>query len=296
MALRKMGIYNDVSPELFPKLPARGTKVTYRFLETYLDPFSDDGIPVYKATLLIPPMSRTFDPIKSDWVEVGMIGGLDMFGNPESRTIRREWVKPQDNGGLLTLTIGNSKDDELYQYLELASFNAANPNRDNSVKPILERVDYEAEARQARNEIKSKLEAVKRASMIESKDLHRYASILGFSIEDTDEEIRFNIENFAHEEPSEFLNRMNDELFEIESYCSLALDKKIVYISKDDNRLKWSDTKGEIVKLTSLDEGSAISAYGNFVTTNKVGKEIHNELVRLVDGAGTGVKKPMPKK
>jgi hypothetical protein len=57
MALRKMGVYNDISPELFPKLPPRGTKVTYRFLETYEDPFSDDGVPVYRATLTTPATS-----------------------------------------------------------------------------------------------------------------------------------------------------------------------------------------------------------------------------------------------
>lgn len=294
MALRKMGSYNDISPELFPKLPPRGTKVTYRFLETYEDPFSDDGIPVYKATLLIPPMSRTFDPIKSDWVEVGMIGGLDMFGNPESRTIRREWVKPQENGGFLVLTIGNSKDDELYQYLELASFNAANPNRDTTVKAILEKVDFEAEAKEARNEMKSRLEAVRKAMAIDSKDLPRYASVLGFDIEESEDEIRFNIENFAHEDPFDFLDRMGDETFDIDSYCSLALDKKIIFISKEDSRLKWSDTKGEIVKLVSTEVDAAISAYSNFVTNNKIGKEVHAELIRLVDGAG--IKKPMPKK
>lgn len=294
MALRKIGIYNDVSPELFPKLPPRGTKVTYRFLETYEDPFSDDGIPVYKAVLMIPPMSRTFDPIKSDWIEVGMVGGLDMFGNPEPRTIRREWVKPQENGGFMVLTIGNSKDDELYQYLELASFNAANPNRDTTVNPILEKVDFEAEAKEARNEMKAKLEAVRKAMGIESKDLPRYASILGFDIDETEEEIRFNIENFAHEDPFDFLDRMEDDLFEIESYCSLALDKKIIFVSEEDSRLKWSDTKGEITKLLSTDIESVISSYSNFVKTNKVGKEVHSELIRLVDGVGT--KKPAPRK
>lgn len=294
MALRKLGVYNDVSPELFPKLPPRGTKVTYRFLESYEDPFSDDGIPVYKSVLMIPPLSRTFDPIKSDWVEVGMVGGLDMFGNPEPRTIRREWVKPQENGGFLVLTIGNSKDDELYQYLELASFNAANPNRDTSVIPILEKVDFEAEAKEARNEMKAKLEAVRKAMTIEKKDLVRYASILGFDIDETEEEIRFNIENFAHEEPFDFLDRMEDESFEIDSYCSLALDKKIIFISDEDGRLKWADTKGEIVKLISTDIESAISTYSNFVANNKIGKEVHAELVRLVDGADA--KKPMPKK
>ena len=89
----------------------------------------------------------------------------------------------------------------------------------------------EAEAREARNEIKAKLEAVKKASSIESKDLPRYASILGYDINDTEEELRFNIENFAIEDPFDFLDRMDDTSFEIDSYISLALDKKIVFIS-----------------------------------------------------------------
>jgi hypothetical protein len=295
MAFRKVGNFNDLSPKVFPKLPPRGTIVTYRFLQTFDDPFAETDEPIYKAVVQIPSLSICFDPEKNDWVEVGLVNGVELDGTPTSSRIRRVWHRVQENAGTLTLTIGKSEDDELYQYLEVASFNLSNPNRDENVQPMLEKVDYEAEAREARNEIKAKLEAVKKASSIESKDLPRYASILGYDINDTEEELRFNIENFAIEDPFDFLDRMDDTSFEIDSYISLALDKKIVFISHDDNRLKWSDTKGEIVKTPDTEMESVISAYTNYVMNSKIGKDIHEELVRMVNNEQPS-KKPAPKK
>ncbi len=191
MAFRKVGIFNDLSPKVFPKLPPRGTVVTYRFLQTFEDPYADTDEPIYKAVVQIPSLSICFDPEKNDWVEVGLVGAVEMDGTPTSSRIRRVWHRPHENGGLMSLTIGKADDDELYQYLEVASFNLSNPNRDENVQPMLERVDYEAEAREARNEIKAKLEAVKKASSIESKDLPRYASILGYDINDAEKFCEF---------------------------------------------------------------------------------------------------------
>lgn len=295
MAFRKIGNYNDLSPKIFPKLPPRGTVVTYRFLQTFDDPFAETDEPIYKAVVQIPSLSVCFDPEKNDWVEVGLVSGVEMDGNATASRIRRVWARPQDTAGLMTLTIGKAEDDELYQYLEVASFNMSNPNRDTNVQPMLEKVDYEAEAREARNEIKAKLEAVKKASSIETKDLARYASVLGFDINETEEELRFNIENFAHEEPFDFLDRMEDKGFDIDSYISLAIDKNIVFISYEDNRLKWSDTKGEIVKIPDTEIESVVSAYTNYVLNSKVGKDIHEELVRMVNNEQPS-KKPAPKK
>ena len=75
----------------------------------------------------------------------------------------------------------------------------------------------------------------------------------------------------------------------------MALDKKIVFISYDDNKLKWSDTKGEIVKTPDTEMDSVITTYSNFVQNSKIGKDIHEELVRMVNN-DEAPKKPAPKK
>ncbi len=41
MAFRKIGNYNNLSSSVFPKLPPRGTVVTYRYLQTFEDPYAE---------------------------------------------------------------------------------------------------------------------------------------------------------------------------------------------------------------------------------------------------------------
>lgn len=282
MALKKVGSFNDIPAEYMPKIPKRGTIVTYRFLDSYTDPLSETEIPVFRAKLMLPCFSRFFDKTNNQWVEIGMVSGVDAYGNPLSDRIRREWVEPQANSGYLNITIGSAQADELFQYLELCSFNLSNPYRDESVHAILERVDFEAEAREARNELKSKMEAIKVAGNIAKEDLPRISALLGFPLEGTEEEIRFNIESFAHEESEDFMYRMTDKLVDIKSFISLALEKDVVYIDEDDRKLKWSDSKGDIMRLVDLEVDEVIEAYAKWASKDKSGKDVHEELLSLL--------------
>jgi hypothetical protein len=283
MALKHVGIYNNIPAEYMPKLPKRGTIITYRFLDYYNDPLSETDLPVFKAKLMLPCFSRFFDKTNNDWIEIGLVSGVDAFGNPIPNMIRRVWVEPQANAGYLNLTIGNAADDELFQYLELCSFNAANPLRDENVHPILERVDFEAEAREARNDLKNKMEAIKIAGNIAKEDLPRFSSLLGYEFEGlTEEEVRFNIESFAHEDSESFMDRIKDKHFDIKSYISLALDRDVVYIDTDDRKLKWSDSKGDIMRLVDVDQDEVIDAYAAWASKEKNGKDVHQELLSLL--------------
>lgn len=282
MALKKIGIYNNISPEYMPKLPKRGTVVTYRFLTYSYDPFGEDTNPIFQAKLMLPCFSRFFDETQKEWVEIGLIGGVDSYGNPLPEKIRRVWCEPGANGGYMNLTIGNSQDDELFQYLELASFNKSNKFRDEGSGVILERVDFEAEAKEARNELKSKMEAIKKAALINKDDLPRVASLLGYDYEVGEEQVRFEIESFAHEYPEDFMERMEDKHFDIKSNISLAIDEDLVYIDVEERKLKWSDSKGDIMRLVDLEIEEVIEAYAAWASKEKSGKDVHAELLSML--------------
>lgn len=282
MALRKIGIYNNISSEYMPKLPKKGTIVTYRFLTYSYDPFGEDTSPIFQAKIMLPTFSRYFDDVQKEWIEIGLIGGVDAFGNPLSDKIRRVWCEPASNGGFLNLTIGNSQDDELFQYLELASFVKSNKNRDESIGVILERVDFEAEAKEARNELKLKMDAIKKAAAITKEELAKVASLLGYDYELGEEQVRFEIESFAHEYPEDFMNRMEDKLFDIKATISLAIDEDLVYIDVEERKLRWSDSKGDIMRLVDLEIEEVIEAYANWASKEKSGKDIHTELTSML--------------
>jgi hypothetical protein len=282
MALKKMGNYNNIPAEYMPKLPKRGTVVTYRFLNYHYDPFGEDLAPIFQAKLMLPSFSKFFDENASEWIEIGLLDGVDSYGNPMPNKIRRVWTEPGANGGYLNLTIGNSQDDELFQYLELCSFNKSNKLRDTETALILERVDFEAEAKEARNELKSKMEAIKRAALISKEDLPKVASLLGYKYELGEEQVRFEIESFAHEYPEDFMDRMEDKLFDIKASVSLAIDEDLVYIDVEERKLKWSDSKGDIMRLVDLEIEEVIEAYAVWASKEKSGKDVHAELLSML--------------
>jgi hypothetical protein len=269
MALKKLGVYNDFSDELkkLIALPKKGTQVSYRFLDIYEDPMS--GNTYYKAKLKIPPFSKCFDPGKNEWIEVGLVSGVDHFGNPIPNRVRRVWASPQENAGMLHLTIGSSQDDELFQYLELASFNAANPNRDEEVHCILEKVNYEAEAKENRQALRMKRDALIKAAALSKEEVYNLTLLLGYDTELTEEEMRFNIEDYAEGEPEDFMSRVNDKNIGMKSLVAQAIALDVAYISLEDSKLKWTDSDGDIMKLADVEEDMVYEQFVDFIEKKK---------------------------
>lgn len=269
MSLKKLGVYNDFSEDLKKAiaLPKRGTQISYRFLDVYFDPMSGDSF--YKAHLKIPPFSRCFDPGKNEWIEVGLVNGIDSYGNPIPNRIRRIWVSPQENAGMLHITIGNSQDDELYQYLELASFNKSNPNRDEEIHAILERVNFEEEAKENRQALRMKRDALIKAAALSKEEVYNLTLLLGYDTELSEEEMRFNIEDYAENEPEDFTYRINDKQVGIKSLVAQAIALEVAYIDVEDRKLKWTDSDGEIMKLADLEDDMVYEQFADFIEKKK---------------------------
>lgn len=269
MALKKLGVYNDFSDELkkLIALPKKGTQISYRFLDIYEDPMS--GQSYYKAKLKIPPFSKCFDPGKNEWVEIGLVSGVDQFGNPIPNRVRRVWASPQENAGMLHITIGNSQDDELFQYLELASFNAANPNRDEEVHSILERVNFEAEAKENRQALRMKRDALIKAAALSKEEVYNLTLLLGYDTELSEEEMRFNIEDYAENEPEDFMERINDKQVGIKALVAQAIVLDVAYVSVEESKLKWTDSDGDIMKLADLEDDMVYEQFADFIDKKK---------------------------
>lgn len=269
MALKKLGVYNDFSDELkkLIALPKKGTQISYRFLDIYEDPMS--GQSYYKAKLKIPPFSKCFDPGKNEWVEIGLVSGVDQFGNPIPNRVRRVWASPQENAGMLHITIGNSQDDELFQYLELASFNAANPNRDEEVHSILERVNFEAEAKENRQALRMKRDALIKAAALSKEEVYNLTLLLGYDTELSEEEMRFNIEDYAENEPEDFMERINDKQVGIKALVAQAIVLDVAYVSVEESKLKWTDSDGDIMKLADLEDDMVYEQFADFIEKKK---------------------------
>lgn len=282
MALKKLGIYNDFSDELKKKitLPKKGTVVTYRFLDIYEDPAS--GQSYFKSKLKIPPFSKCFDPGRNEWIDVGLVSGIDAYGNPIPNRIRRVWVSPQENAGYHQIVIGNSQDDELYQYFELASFNKANEYRDEEVSPIFERVNFEAEAKENRQALRMKRDALIKAAALSKEEVYNLTLLLGYDTELSDDEMRFNIEDYAENDPEDFNSRLTDKHIGIKALVAQAIALDVAYVDLEETKLKWTDSGGDIMKLADVEDDMVYEQFADFIEKKKQ-VAILDQMNKLVD-------------
>jgi len=278
--LRKVGQFNDVSPELMPKLPEKGTIVSYRFKELTVDPLTKKL--TYQHQVKIPSISNFFDTEKKQWVKVGLVDSVDNNGNPVN--VKRVWAFPQQNAGHFNLTIGESTDtDDLFRYLELASFvDNKKEFRDEGEPLLMERVDHEAEAQRRREKRQRKRDAYKKATGLEGADLIQASLVLGFYSEDNKDKedlLRDPIEEFAEKYPDEFLQRMDDPHAESKAVLRHAI--LLSLIKEDGNSLRWADTNGEVLSLVQPE--NAENEFSHYISTAKDGSRILAEIKRQIE-------------
>lgn len=279
--LRKIGVYNDVSPELLPPLPEKGTVVTYRFTALRFDPLTKKAF--FANQVKIPPTSTFFDSIKKGWVQLGLVDAVDTKG--EATKVERIWARPMETAGHFTVIIGSgAASDRLFQYLELASFvNSRQEIRNEDEAILLERVDFDAEASNKRKEKYRSMEAYAAAQQLEGEDFKRLALLLGFYVSgatDKNNIIRKNIEDFAERKPEEFFAYLKDPFGDAKAIINHALLIDVVY--QEDFELKWKDTKAVLMPLSQ--EGNVANQFAKWLSENKTkGNAILNELRSLVE-------------
>lgn len=281
MALKKVGIYNDIPEEFLPKLPEAGTVVTFKAALTIID--TNENTISYQNMIVLPVTSSFRNPKTGEAIKIGLVHEVDNSGNITGRTWHT--FEPRKTSGLLVITIGLSEEmDTLYQYLMLASFVGTNENRYKNEPIILNLVDYKKEAASKRENRSVLVKALNAAMDVADEDLTEKCMLLGINSKLTNEEIRNAMEEMASADPAGFLTKINDQDAALIACVNNAMALGVLV--KDGVAIKWADGGVALFELTQDDELLIPSEFCQFIKNEKAGAKLVTKIKTICDKIG----------
>tara|TARA_Y100001958_G_C21237653_1_gene564491 strand:+ start:1817 stop:2653 length:837 start_codon:yes stop_codon:yes gene_type:complete len=236
----KANLYNQIPDSLVRKIP-RGQTVVYRLTDIKPDPFNEGEylIPLNKN---VPSTDQTYDPTTDNYIPIAYITGVEANGEAKFGNIFFQKV----NGGCLILKSSNPQHQKMYQYLELCNWNKSNNNRSTDYPTWFEKVDDQEEAKSSRSERKIILNALRTADALDFNQVRSIAAMLGFKLNQSEDELRDLVEDYAGYEPEKFLSMVEQQTNSAEADIRQAVDLQILKHNKSSAKFVWVDTKEEV--------------------------------------------------
>jgi len=243
-----------------PRQLSRGEKVEYRLVGIKPSPLDRTGktlgIPFItgipkRDTVFIPfpdaakkSLIKEGDNREGEFIDIGYAVGnrMDTIHFLKSRA------------GVLSLTGGNAKNQDLFEFLESCNANGSNPNRDTSKEPKFQKINVKEEAKVLRQARKDKRAAEDKAEKLTRNELLRVAIGLGYNNPESQEEesLRDSIESYAGLNPINFLVLVeNPDLViqeiavaaESKGFISVNLQKRSIMGNNGETLYTWSPEK-----------------------------------------------------
>lgn len=257
----KASDFNLLSEKMIKRLKP-DEKATYRVLNVRPDP-DNYGRFLMPAALQIPSTDIIYDKGKEDFVPIAAIERTDLEGNPVFINI----VFTAANAGYLFLNGSNAVHQKIYQYIEICNFNESNPDRNQEYETFFSRIDAQKEAKVERNIRKLIVKAVNTALDMDDLKVKEVAMALGIDGE-TIEEIRNALEDYAGDNPEEFLEVAERASLEVETLIKDAIKKGIINNNLNSQTFEWAETKKEILKYKKGPGKNYIKELADFLQEN----------------------------
>lgn len=280
--LTKIGGYNHIPEDKMPELPDAGTIVTYQFAKKLHDAAS--GHDFYPAHQQLPSFAKA--KIGKNFIDIGLVGGVDHTGIPVSESIRRVQAYPARNGGYFHLTIGNAEDNDLYQFFELADWVATTDKPEITDKTILIKKDFKAEAKKQLDVARAKREAVTHALNLKGDALSRVGFLLGMGKVEDPETLQLQIWQAAERNPEEYFLKVDDKDAEPKSTLAQALAVGSVKLDSENKCLKWSNDALLLDLLQADSESAVLAEFAEYIKGDKNGSKIVEAMKKATEVEG----------
>lgn len=213
----------------------------YKLSDIQPDPDNEGRflIPAYRN---VPSTDEIYDPVSDDYVQIAYITNVKADGE----AVLGEINFTRMGGGCIVLNGNNPTHQKIYQYLELSNSNLSNKNRVTSKSGFFKKADEKADAISERKERKMILEAMQKASNLNTDDVKFVASSLGMKLNKSEDELRNDVEEFAEFNPEDFLNITLQQTNRTESLVREAVDLRIITHNQKSAKFVWRESKKDI--------------------------------------------------
>lgn len=255
---------NNYSDKLTLPLLKKGETVQYRLLGLKKD---EKGQWVIPAAKNVPTEDYIFDSGISKegaYIDVAYEHGQIWFD-------RR-------NLGMLIVTGGNKRNQELYQYLEHCNYNKSFEHRDASMNPIFERIDAVKKATRKLQKRDLLRDALNICIEMNEDEVRTLVSSLG---KDEDRDIsvlRNEIEELAMKNPKAFITSSSNHQKQILATIKRAIDKKVIVFDSEQSRFVWGNNKEAILSTPRVNLKKRMKAFLEYVVNTKQGATVYDSI------------------
>jgi hypothetical protein len=253
--------YNQFSPSM-KKMLKPDERASYRVLNVRPDP-DNYGRFLIPAAYQIPSTDIVYDKQRAEFVTIAAIERQDNDGN----AIFLNVVFTAANLGYLFLNGNNPTHQKIYQFLELSNFNLSNKDRNTDIEPMFQRIDTEKEAKQERAVRKLIVKAVNVALELDDLRVKEVAMALGIEAE-SPEEVRNQLEDFAEENPEDFMSVVERASLGSESVLKEAVKNGIIKNNINSQVFEWADTGKEIFKYKKAPNKNYFKELADYLEEN----------------------------
>lgn len=237
----KASEYNQVSASLTKKLKPN-ERVVYRILNVKEDPDNYNKY-IIPAALQIPSTDIIWDELKQDFVTIACIQRTKNDGDPIFESI----IFEGRNMGYIFLNGNNPADQKMYQFMEMCNFNQSNERRNTQIEPLFHRIDTKKDAINERALRKLIVKAVNKALDLDDQTAKEVAYALGIDASSIDE-IRNLLEDYAGDNPEEFLLVVDRASISTEAVLKEAIKQNYIKNNINASQFEWTETGKEIYK------------------------------------------------
>lgn len=253
--------FNNLSDKMVRKLKP-DERAVYRILNVQPDP-DNYGKYLMPAAVQIRPTDEVLDKGTNEFVNIAAIERTDIDGNPTFLSI----VFSSNNMGYLFLQGNNPVHQKIYQFLEICNYNKSNPNRREDIEPVFERIDAKKDAMEERAMRKLIVTAVNKAVELDDKKARETALALGIESE-TIEETRNLLEDYAGDNPQEFLDVVERASLENEKMLKDAIKSGIIRNNLSSQVFEWAETGKEIYRYKKAPNKNYIKELADYLEEN----------------------------
>jgi hypothetical protein len=178
-------------------------------------------------------------------------------------------------GGKFSLTGGNQKDEELYEFLMISNWNqdsVLGENRDKSKAPMCKVINQKATSQKVMTGFNTLKEAINIVTKLKPAEARQIGAALNWN-EFTDDEVMLaQVADLARTKPEEFLRVYNDPSKPIKASVRKALDTEVLKFDIATGKVNLGSQ--EITTISKEDRGNVTEALTQFINSAKNGKQV----------------------